>query len=175
MLIEMMRECKNFFELRNDGFYQAQRRPYGKTTEYYPVTEFEDDYTIATAKLSPLDSSILSGQYIAIYGSTLNDGIWKVGSAGALTSDLTGVTAQAETFHATVYPLKVPPDFVLLAAEITAWRTKMVEASPYVSESFFGEYSYSKAQKQGGGNVTWQSQFADRLTPYKRMFKGLPL
>jgi hypothetical protein len=174
MLIEMMRECKNFFELRNDGFYQEQRRPFGKTTEYYPVTEFEDDYVIASGKLSTLDSTILTGQYIAIYGSTLNDGIWKVGADGALTSDITGVTAQAETFHATVYPLKVPIDFVMLATEITAWRTKMVEASPYTSESFLG-YSYTKSQKQGGGNVTWQSQFSDRLTPYKRMFKGLPL
>jgi len=169
MLIEMMRECKNFFELRNDGFYQDY-----KTRPQYPVTEYEDDYAISEGVLSTLDSSILSGQYIAIYGSTLNDGIWKVGAAGALTSDLTGVTAQSETFHATIYPLKVPQDFVLLAAEITAWRTKMVEASPYASESFLG-YSYSKAQRQGGGNVTWQAQFADRLTPYKRMFKGLPL
>lgn len=169
MLIEMMRECKNFFEIRNDGFYQDY-----KTRPVYPVTEFEDDYTIASGVLSTLDATIKTGQYIAIYGSTLNDGIWKVGAGGAITSDITGVTAQNETFHATIYPLKVPADFVALATEITAWRAKAVEASPYVSESFLG-YSYSKAQRQGGGNVTWQSQFADRLIPYKRIFKGLPL
>lgn len=169
MLIEMMRECKNFFEIRNDGFYQDY-----KTRPVYPVTEFEDDYTIASGVLSTLDATIKAGQYIAIYGSTLNDGIWKVGAGGAITSDITGVTAQNENFHATIYPLKVPADFVMLATEITAWRTKMVEASPYVSESF-GKYSYTKEQRQGGGNVTWQAQFSDRLTPYKRMFKGLPL
>lgn len=169
MLIEMMRECKNFFELRNDGFYQDY-----KTRPQYPVAEYEDDYTISEGVLSTLDSSIKVGQYIAIYGSTLNDGIWKVGAEGAITSDITGVTAQDETFHATIYPLKVPPDFVLLASEITAWRTAMNEASPYVSEGFLG-YSYTKAQKQGGGNIGWQQQFSDRLAPYRRMFKGLPL
>lgn len=170
----MMRECKNFFELRNDGFYQVQHHPFGRTEEYYPVTEFEDDYVIADGALSTLDDTIKTGQYIAIYGSTLNDGIWKVGADGAIASDLTGVTAQDETFRATIYPLKVPNDFVALSLEITAYRTAAKEASPYVSESFLG-YSYSKAQKQGGGTVTWQQQFADRLAPYKRMFKGLPL
>jgi hypothetical protein len=175
MLLDMMRECRNFFELRANNFYQSKRYPHGvQTTEHYPVTEFEDDYTIDTGVLSTLDSSIITGQYIAIYGSILNDGIWKVGADGAITSDITGVTAQNETFTGTVYPLKVPPDFVLLAADITAWRTAMKESSPYSSESFLG-YSYSKAQKQGGGNIGWQQQYADRLTPYRRMFKGLPL
>ena len=175
MLLEMMRECRNFFELRANNFYQSTRYPHGvQTTQHYPVTEFEDDYTIAEGVLSTLDSSILTGQYIAIYGSVLNDGIWKVGASGAITSDMTGVTAQDETFTGTVYPLKVPPDFVSLATEITAWRTAMKEASPYTSESFLG-YSYSKAQKQGGGNIGWQQQYADRLTPYRKMFKWLPL
>jgi hypothetical protein len=169
MLLDMMRECRNFFEYRmKDSYYDKK----GNLVSY--ITEFEGDYTIATGVLSTLDTSIKTGQYIAIYGSVLNDGIWKVGASGAITSDITGVTAQDETFHATVYPLKVPPDFVLLATEIAAWRTAMKESSPYASESFLG-YSYSKAQRQGGGNITWQQQYADRLAPYRRMFKGLPL
>jgi hypothetical protein len=84
------------------------------------------------------------------------------------------VTAQNETFTGTVYPLKVPPDFVLLATEITAWRTNARESSPYVSENF-PHYSYSKARGANGEAITWQQQFAGRLTPYKRMFKGLPI
>jgi hypothetical protein len=166
MLIEMMRECRNFFELRNDGFYVGNDK-----NPKYPVVEYEGDYAINTGVLSTIPTAIKTGQYIAIYGSTLNDGVWKVGASGALTGD---AVAQNETFHATIYPLKVPPDFVTLATEITAWRTAAKESSPYVSESFLG-YSYSKSQKQGGGTVGWQQQFSDRLAPYRRMFRGLPL
>ena len=42
--------------------------------------------------------------------------------------------------------------------------------SPYTSESFDG-YSYSKGGNSKGGTATsWQSQFADRLKPYRRLY-----
>jgi hypothetical protein len=149
-----MRECRNFFEVKQSD-----------------VTEHEGSYSIAEGSLSPVPDEILTGQYIAIYGSVLNDGIWKVGTDGALTGDYDAVD---EGFTATIYPLKVPPDFVQLATDITAWKAKMDESSPYASETF-PHYSYTKAQKQGGGNITWQQQFTGRIQPFRRMFKGLPL
>jgi hypothetical protein len=37
------------------------------------------------------------------------------------------------------------------------------------SESF-GEYSMTRASGKNGGLLTWDEQFQDALTPYRRMF-----
>jgi hypothetical protein len=71
--------------------------------------------------------------------------------------------------------MSVPPIVIALSADIDAWREKnealdSENMSPYTSESFDG-YSYSKGGNSRGGTATsWQSQFADRLKPYRRLY-----
>lgn len=155
MLLELMKECRNFFEIGVSGY----------------VTKCDDTYTIASGVLSPVPDDLTVGQYFAIVDSVLNDGIFLLGADGAITGDYSAVD---EEFTGTIYPLKVPRDFVQLATDITSWRTNAGESSPYVSERF-PDYQYQKAQGANGAAITWQKQFADRIAPYRRMIKGLSL
>lgn len=108
---------------------------------------------------------LIQGQYFRIKGSALNDGVYVY---GATQNGLTD-----EEFDGQIWVMYVPPDFISLANEISAWCTANANAlsSPYQSESF-GGYSYSL--KSGGGaagadGYSWQSQFTKRLAPYRRL------
>ena len=89
------------------------------------------------------DMGMIEGQYFRIIGSLLNDGVYQ-------------------------YP----------SEDINAWQTKNGDInsqamSPYQSESF-GGYSYSKGSgggstESGGGNGGWQSAFANRLKPWRKV------
>ena len=105
---------------------------------------------------------LLDGQYFRIVGSVLNDGVYQYPA-----DDLTD-----EEFTGAVWAMAVPPSVIALAADIEAWNEKNAEAlaSPYTSESF-GGYSYTKASgnSESGGAYSWQDQFANRLSKWRRL------
>jgi len=119
------------------------------------------------------DIGLLDGQYYRIEGSILNDGVHQFSSESKL--------ADEPEFEGTAYPMRIPPDVLDLAERILEWRIVNEAAdssnmSPFQSESF-GTYSYSKGSsgqsKNGGAGstaVTWQSQFANELNKYRRVW-----
>ena len=110
------------------------------------------------------------GQYFRIVGSLFNDGVHKYPA-----TDL-----KNEEFEGSIWSMAVPLTVIDLASEIGEWQTKYgsvdsASMSPFTSESF-GNYSYSKgsASSSAEGNPNgWQSVFASRLAPYRRL-RGLP-
>lgn len=120
--------------------------------------------TISGGALIGFEDKLLNGQYFRIVDSLLNDGIYQYPADGLAD----------EAFEGTVQSMKVPPEIIALDGEIEAWIEANQTAlnSPYQSESF-GGYSYSL--KSGGtadggsGGVTWQSQFAARLSPWRKI------
>ena len=129
------------------------------------------DFRISDGKITNTDflNKIKENQYFRIVGSVFNDGVYQY------SSDL---TLQDEDFHGALWLMAVPKAFLDLASEIEAWQQKngtadSVAMSPFQSESF-GGYSYSKSS--GGSSATsfssaptWQSQYATRLKPYRRI------
>lgn len=125
-----------------------------------------------TSGTAPLDS-LLEGQYFAIFGSVLNNGVWQNTAA-----DLANL--RNETFTGQIWSMSVPRDFEQLCEDIAAWRTKYegvnsANMSPYQSETVAGVYSYSKGSggSSGGGSATtttWQRVFASRLNTYRRIY-----
>lgn len=116
--------------------------------------------------------SLLVGQYYEIFGSALNDGVYKYGDSSISLKD--------ETFTGEIRPMSLPPKFESLCGEIKTWCDKYLSAdsessalSPFNSESF-GGYSYSKSTG-GAGNGTglsasdWMSVFASRLSPWRKL------
>ena len=111
---------------------------------------------------------LLTGQYFRIIGSVFNDGVHKLG-------DSMDTLADEPVFIGAVWSMAVPPAVTALSADIDKWCTDNAGAinSPYSSESF-GGYSYTT---RGGGRsadggeiaVTWQSQFASRLAPWRKI------
>jgi hypothetical protein len=124
------------------------------------------DFEVKDGMVSPLDF-LKVNQYFRIVGSDLNDGVYLYNGEPMDLKD--------EVFNGAIWAMSVPPIVLALAADIDAWREKnealdSENMSPYTSESFDG-YSYSKGGNSKDGMATsWQSQFADRLKPYRRLY-----
>lgn len=122
-------------------------------------------FTISGGSIEPL-SFLQEGQYFRIVGSIFNDGVHQYGDGEPLVD---------EVFSGAVWAMAVPPAVIALDAEIDEWiaNNKDILNSPYQSESF-GGYSYSKASggATSSGDVIvygWESQFASKLDPYRRI------
>ena len=147
----MCLECRNFF-LKNG------------VSDIYSGT-----YTISGGVISPLPDNIITGQYIRIVGSKLNDRVIK-NTAEELSA------LSDETFDGAVWDMYVSPAFLELCKDISEWQTKNGTAesaamSPFTSESF-GGYSYSKgggSASTGGAAVAWQDVFKPRLNVFRRI------
>ena len=119
-----------------------------------------DKFTIENGRIAPLNN-LQNGQYYRIIGSVFNDGVHR--SDDILTDEL--------EFEGAIWLMRIPPVILDLDAEISEWieNHKDALASPYQSESF-GGYSYSVANSNSAsGVVTWQSQFADRLSRWRKI------
>lgn len=122
-------------------------------------------FTISDGNIESL-SFLSDGQYFRIVGSVFNDGVWKYGETDERLHD--------ETFNGAVWAMAVPPAVIALVSEIETWVEANAAAinSPYQSESF-GGYSYSMRGSTSSGvqsdSVSWQSQFAARLAPWRKI------
>lgn len=143
-LSRLCHECKNWFTLEEE----IQK----------------GTFSISEGALEDVDF-LQAGQYFRIVGSVFNDGVHKF---GATPPEL----LQDETFSGAVWPMRVPLDFLALAAEVEAWETEYGEGSlsPYQSESF-GGYSYTKASGGGGSASapTWESIFGGKLGRWRKL------
>lgn len=110
-------------------------------------------------------AGLKDGQYFRIKGSTFNDGVHLYPSSNLAD----------EEFEGAIWAMAVPATVIAVALEIDEWKKKYCTVdsaamSPFNSESF-GVYSYSK----DSGSYSWEtvSNFASRLSPYRRL-RGLP-
>lgn len=129
---------------------------------YFVVDKMFDNFTIVDGNI---DLPLQEGQYFRIIGSVFNDGVYKYGEILDLKN---------ETFDGAIWAMAVPKELVELSEEVEEWidKYKDVTNSPFSSEGF-GGYSYTKAQgyaSTGGGMLSsWQSQFASRLNPWRKI------
>lgn len=115
-------------------------------------------FKISGGTITPLDF-LQDGQYFRIVGSTFNDGVYRYPDDVLID----------EEFNGAVWAMAVPPTVIALAAEIDEWaKSDAAKATAFESESF-GGYSYTRATDKNGAPLTWQTVFARRLTPYRRM------
>lgn len=110
---------------------------------------------------------LVSGQYFRVIGSLFNDGVHQLGNAKDVLTD--------EEFDGAVWSMAVPPPVLSLADDISVWvqANQSALSSPYSSESF-GGYSYTlrsgyDATRGNSGPVTWQTQFASALGPWRKI------
>lgn len=121
---------------------------------YFERGFIEGEFTVSGGVLTPAPRS----PYVAIEGSVWHGGVFRVDQLRENPE---------ETFTGRVWALHPPDDFVQLCEEIAAYDEKN-PAGALQSESF-GEYSYTRASGQNGV-IDWQTAFAQRLWPYRRMF-----
>lgn len=153
MLTEICSYLRNYFDRDSKGD---------------KLPSWTEEIRIVNGEPTGFSNRLLRGQYFRIADSILNNGVWKYGTD----------YLQDETFTGTVQSMAVPPEVENLARDIAEWSEKHADAlnSPYQSESF-GGYSYSLrgsgtnayGNSGSGGNLTWQSQFAARLAPWRKI------
>lgn len=114
----------------------------------------DKEYTVTDGTLSL--EGVHDGQYVRIFGSVFNDGIYQY--------PLTGLTD--ETFTGVVIPLAIPKIIISISEEIEEWNKKN-QPTAFTSESF-GGYSYSKATTSNGTAAGWREVFDSRLKPYRK-------
>lgn len=149
MLTQLCQYLRNWFE--RDIYY-------GSFTVSGGTLTYEDGTALP----------LLTGQYYRIVGSVFSDGVHRWADEEE--------TLPEESFVGAVWSMGIPADVLTLAADIQAWSEKYAGAdsaalSPFTSESF-GGYSYSKnagGTAGTGGGTSWQSVFADRLAPWRKM------
>ena len=138
--------------------------------DYIGLTDiYKGDFTISGHDFVSPAFTLKAGQYFRIKGSDLNDGVY------CNTQDSLATLADEE-FTGQVWLMSVPKAFVTLCDKIAEWRVAneavtSPNMSPYSSESVQGVYSYSKGSTGGSGGgtaVSWCSQFASLLIPYRR-------
>lgn len=133
---------------------------------WFDKVRYFGGFVVRNGTITFVDGSevpLLNGQYFRIAGSIFNDGVHQYGTS--LEDD--------EEFTGAVWALAIPKEVVALSEEIKQWTIDHAEAiaSPYQSESFDG-YSYSRASGYGSGGmqaISWQSQFAARLAPWRKI------
>jgi hypothetical protein len=148
MLTEICQYLHNWFD-------RDQAKYYGKfEISNGQITSFNDG------------DILIEGQYFRIIGSLLNDGVYQYPST----------ELKDETFDGAIWSMAIPPVILALSKDIKDWQEKhgavdSYAMSPYQSESF-GGYTYSKSSggsSDDGGNGGWQSAFANRLKPWRKL------
>lgn len=134
---------------------------------WFEHKKYYDTVIIRDGVLTGFDGILQNDQYYRIVGSVFNDGVHKYGDVEDVLKD--------EVFDGSVWAMAIPPTVIALASEIKEWTAKYggvdsPSMSPYNSESF-GGYSYSKSggSTDGTGSNSWQSNFGNRLSPYRKI------
>lgn len=157
MLTELCEYLKNWFD-------EGQPKHIGTITITGGEITARDDLHLVSTAVTPV-----TGQYFRIIGSILSDGVHQYPDADM----------PDETFEGAVWLMRVPPEIVSLANDISAWKEKYETLdsqamSPYNSESF-GGYSYSKSgagansSANSAGLSGWQAVFANRLNHWRKL------
>ena len=138
-----------------------------KTRNFHEVGKLEQEFSIVNGSIV-LPSPFMHGQWVAIEGSVLNNGVYRLDGASGeykLTDDKEIILTD-ETFRGIVWGLAVPRDLLSLAKRVQAFNIKEGERSSVTSETVVGLHSWAKGTKNDGSPITWETVFADDLVQF---------
>lgn len=125
-------------------------------------------FIIAEAGKIRLRGKYLSGQYILIKGSIMNDGVYKIESIEGNEYSITGL--EIEEFEGVVFGLGIPKDIENLYNDLLELEKTSKGAGLYESESF-NDYSYTLAKNADGQARTTFDTIKPNLAPYKKIYE----
>ena len=160
MITKICRECRNFFAIdRTTG------APFGVET---------GDFSLVGNKVT-VNNKYLAGQYIAIQGSLLNDGVYQVLGYADDTITLAGDTLTEEEWVGTVYILRIPKDFLQEVDRVKAFVASDAGQASNITSASFGIQSVSYGVNGSGAKAGWKDVFRNDLNKYRRMFPDIEL
>ena len=152
-----------------------------ETNNYFKQTSESGEYGISGGAIA-LKNGYLPGQWIAITGSKLNDGVYCVEGASDGVYAISGGSGDntppqdEDAFTGTVYGLGVPPGFIRLCEDIKAFDEGAGRPTAYTSESVANLHSWSRGTNPVTGTpIGWAEAFSARLAPFRRMFAQIDI
>ena len=127
------------------------------------------DFTIHEGNIA-LAGAYLTGEWIAITGSKLNNGIYQLTCTGPLHKLSNGsddeIPVVDETFTGSVWRIGLPMDFIILCNDLCEYfKSPAGKPSDVVSESVVGFHSVTHATSSSGAPVGWDKVFSARINP----------
>jgi len=136
------------------------------------------NFTIEDGKVA-LSDAYYTGEWIAITGSRLNNGVFQ------LSQDETGVFVLSngtdgeipkvnETFDGKIWRLALPRDFVALCLDLQNWLISPAgKPSNITKESVLGYYSKTFATSENGAPLGWIDMFSNRINSgWRKMWES---
>lgn len=138
----------------NDYFirYYCGVRQYSYTKD----ATFSSDTISATS----FDDTFLAGEYIKIYGSRLNDGVYKITEANTDNIVLDATLTTEEEISVELTKCFIPIDLLEIIEEIDTYNSNVTDG---ISSESQGNRSVSYV---GSG---WKQAFQARLAPFKKV------
>lgn len=165
MLNAVLNELNNFFFRFSSNI----------TNTNFPVGNIQFQFSVAAAFTSPdtilgdFTDTYISGEYILIEGSRLNDGVYLISAidTSSVTIDTTVdflISTEPEV-TCTFTKLFIPQDVVQLIDDIDTFNTSFTEG---VSSESQGNRSVTYTTSVNGG-TGWVNAFNTRLNVYKKL------
>ena len=132
----------------------------------YFVTGYADGAWQVSGGMLSGPETIPAHQWIAIADSHCCDGVYQLDEQGLLPGAAEGSWTGRVRF------LSPPGDFLRLVKDINAWIAGREAASPLKQERFG---AYSRTWQDEASALDWETAFAARLAPWRRMFPEVNL
>lgn len=162
MITEICREIRNCFAKDKE------------TCKLYGIEK--GDYSIKDNSLFIIKKKYITGQYIGIKDSFLNDGIYLVKNAEESKLMLDDkIQLYDEDFTGKIYTLKIPRDFIQLVEKIKTFNESDNAQNSNIISASFGIQSQTFATDKSGMKASWQNVFAKQLSKYRRMTADIEL
>lgn len=139
--------------------------------KYFPCSEESGVFTIETDGVSiagTFSQTYLVGQYLNIYGSILNDGVYKITAvtSAKLTLDAT-LLAEATDNTLILFGLAVPQPLLAIIADIETYMSQQA-VLPNIKRESQGGRDGREVEYMNGS--TWQGAFMTQLIPYRAVY-----
>lgn len=113
-------------------------------------------------------SDFVAGQYVCIFKSKINDGVYKIDSIVENKLVVDGGVLSVESDEMVLCGLSIPKSLLNVITEIESYNSS--NDGSVKSESL-GDYSVTYGADGGSG---WGEVFKTKLQPYRKVFLNLP-
>ena len=160
MITEICKSCRNYFatDFKTGALFGAETGVFSLVDKNITV---QGEYK--------------AGQYIAVSGSVLNNGVYRIERVNDGVIALESDDLLDEEWSGTVYALRIPSDFLRLAKRIGDFANSDDGQAGNVVSASFGIQSVSYGTNSAGMRAGWQDVFRNDLSKYRRMFPDITL
>lgn len=157
MLNAVLRELNNYFIRYVNGVLQFN-------------FSIDITFTASDTLTGDFTDTFISGEYILIQGSRVNDGVYKINTISATELKIDAAVdiliENESEVTCSVTKLYIPEDLIQLIDKIDMYNTNVTTG---ISSESQGSRSVSYGTSGGGSSSGWKDAFNSQLSTYKKL------